>query len=145
MTRDVSQSCGDKLNQMKSHFRQFLCFCVLVFLPCSSLLAHSDTTVRLEHKKLVGLPKQYTPAELDVNAFRLKIKDHEMEFSPLLKSFFDLPHDLTLSASWYHESDILPPYLLLHILPKKKDFSFQLLINLDTLDLIEASVVLRNS
>lgn len=68
-----------------------------------------------------------------------------MEFSPLLRSFFDEPYDLEVSSSWYHERDILPPYLLLDIHPKKKDFRFQILFALETLSVIEVSVVLQES
>ena len=57
-----------------------------------------------------------------------------MVFSPLLKSLFGLPHDLKLTASAYHDPKILPPYLAITIQPKGKDFAYQLLLNLDTLD-----------
>ena len=68
-----------------------------------------------------------------------------MEFSGLLKSFFDEPYDLEVSSSWYHDPDILPPYLSLDIRPKKKNFSYQVLFALDTLRVIEVTVVLRES
>jgi hypothetical protein len=133
------------LNRMKALFLQFLLGCVLVLVWCNSLLAHEDTLIGLETKKLVGLPKEYTPAELDLKDFRIRIKDHAMAFSSLLKSLFDQPHDLRISASWYHDRKILPPYLLLSIQPKKKDFRYELLLNLDTLALVQLSVVLQES
>jgi hypothetical protein len=68
-----------------------------------------------------------------------------MKFSPFLRSLLDQPHALGISASWYHERKILPPYLLLRIQPTKKDFSYELLLNLETLDVIELSVTLRES
>jgi hypothetical protein len=66
-------------------------------------------------------------------------------FSPLLKSLFDQPYDLRIFASWYHDRKILPPYLLLRIQPKKKDFRYELLLSLDTLALVQLSVVLQES
>jgi hypothetical protein len=130
---------------MKALFLQFLVGCVLVLFWCNSLLAHEDTLIGLETKKLVGLPKEYTPAELDLKNFRIRIKDHAMVFSPLLKSLFDQPYDLRIFASWYHDRKILPPYLLLRIQPKKKDFRYELLLSLDTLALVQLSVVLQES
>jgi hypothetical protein len=41
-----------------------------------------SSSTMLETKKLVGLPKEYTPAELDLKDFRIRIKDHAMAFSP---------------------------------------------------------------
>ena len=130
---------------MKALFLQFLVGCVLVLFWWNSLLAHEDTLIGLETKKLVGLPKEYAPAELDLKDFRIRIKDHAMTFSPLLKSLFDQPYDLKISASWYHDRKILPPYLLLNIQPKKKDFRYELLLSLDTLALVQLSVVLQES
>jgi hypothetical protein len=63
---------------MKALFVQFLVGCVLVLFWSGSLLAHEDTIIGLENKKLVGLPKEYTPAELDLKDFRIRIKDHAM-------------------------------------------------------------------
>jgi hypothetical protein len=130
---------------MKALFLQFLVGCVLVLFWSSSLLAHEDTIIGLENKKLVGLPKEYTPAELDLKDFRIRIKDHAMAFSPLLKSLFDQPYDLRIFASWYHDRKILPPYLLLRIQPKKKDFRYELLLSLDTLTLVQLSKVIQES
>ncbi len=93
----------------------------------------------------MGLPSTYQPAELDLKAFRLRIKNHVMDFSPLLKSFFDLPYDLEITSSWFHDPHILPPYLALHIHPKQKDYSYGVLFALDTLRVIEVTVVLHES
>jgi len=39
----------------------------------------------------------------------------------------------------------LPPYIYLRIQPKEKDYSYELVFNLATLDVIELSVVLKTS
>ncbi len=118
---------------------------VLASFSSGSALAHQDRIIEMKGDKLVGLPDKYAPAEINVKEARIRIGDHAMTFSPLLKSLFDQPHELSLSASWYHDRSILPPYLSLTIQPKKKDFSYNLLLNLETLDLIELSVTLRES
>jgi hypothetical protein len=130
---------------MSAHLLKLLVWiCLTLALP-SELQAHEDAIIQLKGTNLVGLPKTYAPAELDMKAFRLRIGSHAMTFSPFLKSLFDEPNELRISASWYHERSTLPPYLLLHIQPKKKDFSYSILFNMDTLDVIEVSVTLRES
>ncbi len=107
--------------------------------------AHEDHILEIKGDKLVGLPDKYAPAEISLKESRLRIGDHVMVFSPLLKSLFEPPHDLKLTASWNHDPKILPPYLVITIQPKGKDFGYELLLNLDTLDLIKLSVTLRES
>jgi hypothetical protein len=122
-----------------------LCAIILFFSQSGAVLAHRDTLIRLEGTQLVGLPEKFAPAELDLKAARLRIGHHVMTFSPFLESLFDQPHELVISASWYHHSKTLPPYILLRIQPREKDFSYGILLNLETLELIEVSVTLRES
>ncbi len=70
-----------------------------------------------------------------------------MDFSPFLQSLFpeNNEYDLEISSSWYHKSSTLPPYICFHIKPRKKDFSYQILINMNTLGVLEVSVVLKES
>src|SRR5262249_42472620 len=132
--------------RMNARPAQFLVWiCMTLALPFA-LHAHKDTIIQLKGTRLVGLPKHYGPAELDMRAFRLRIGSHAMTSSPFLKSLFDEPQEVSVSAAWYHERSTLHPYLLLHIQPKtKKDFSYGILFNMDTLDVIEVSVTLRES
>ncbi|MEA3210223.1 MAG: hypothetical protein QOE70_3280 [Chthoniobacter sp.] len=124
----------------------YFAVCSLVMAALhSALLAHEDTYIEIKGSALVGLPAKYAPAEFDQKAFRLRIGKHAMTLHPFLQSFFDSPHDLRVSASWYHDSHTLPPYLLLRIQPKKRDFRYNILFNLDTLELIELSVTLQES
>jgi hypothetical protein len=114
----------------------------IVVLGCvSNVDAHVDTIIDLRGHKLVGLAPQYAPAEFDTKTFRLTIGRHSKQLSPWLKGLFQLPHDLEFSASWYHEpSPALPPYLLITISPKHKDFRYGILIALGTLDLLSVYV-----
>jgi hypothetical protein len=130
---------------MKPLLFRLLLVAVLSLTGTTVLRAHVDTIIRLKGTTLTGLPKNYAPAELDMNAFRLRIGNREMTFFPLLKSLCELPHDLSITASWYHESGTLPPYLSLRIQPKGKDFSYSVLFDLDTLDVIKLSVTLQES
>jgi hypothetical protein len=125
--------------------RVILASSALVLLSCTHSLAHVDTIIRLDGTRLIGLPNSYLPAELDLKAFRLRIKNHEMEFSPLLKSFFDLPYDLQILSSWYHDPAIMPPYLTLEIHPRKKDYTFEVVLALENLRLIQITIVLQVS
>jgi hypothetical protein len=127
------------------HKRLILCAIILFFSQSGAVLAHRDTLIRLKGTQLVGLPEKFTPAELDLKAARLRIGHHAMTLSPFLESLFDQPHELAISASWYHNSETLPPYISLSIQPKKKDFSYGILLNLETLELIQVSVTLRES
>lgn len=106
-----------------------------------SVDAHEDTIIRLHGTQLVGLPAKYSPAEFDTKMLRLTIGKHSKELSPWLKGLFELPHDLELSASWYHQlSPALPPYLLIEISPRHKDFRYGILVALDSLDLLSVYV-----
>ena len=126
---------------IRARLSYFILCVVAGAMPCASLFAHVDTIIQLEGKTLVGLPKQYSPAELDLETFRLRVGGHVMQFSPLLRSFFQRqPYDLKVLASWYHDNDdgSSPPYLVLEITPKGRDYSYSVAFALDTLRLLEA-------
>ena len=130
---------------MRTRLLQTLVWVVLSFgCPCL-VHAHMDRIIELKDTALVGLPKEYGPAELDLKTFRLRIAKREMIFSPYLTNLFAQPYDLKITASWYHDASILPPYINLCIQPKQKDYSYGLLLNLRTLELIELAVTLKRS
>jgi hypothetical protein len=133
------------LGRMKNCFLRAFLWIVLSFGCPSFLHAHMDQIIEVKGTALVGLPDEYSPAELEMTAFRLRIGKHEMTFSPYLTNFFEEAYDLRITASWDHGPELLPPYINLHIKPKGKDYSYKLLLNLRTLDLIEFSVVLKTS
>src|ERR1700677_4976282 len=112
---------GDPSTRTAPHLRRLLlCTGVLFFSQCSALLAHKDRLIELKGTRLVGLPEKFTRAELDLKAGELRIGHRAMTFSPLLKSLFDQPRELVISASWYHDPETLPPYICLHIKPREK-------------------------
>ena len=134
-----------KLVVLSTRILQVVIWMCLALVMPNVLQAHVDTLIRIKGTNLVGLPKNYEPAEFDTNAFRLRLARHEVTFSPFLKSLFDAPHELRFLASWYHERSTLPPCLVVEIRPKNKDFSYSILFNMDTLDVIDVSVTLKES
>ena len=106
--------------------------------------ADESLLIELKGTELFGLPEKYAPAELDMKTFRLRIGKKEMTFPPFLAAFFEHPHDLRISAPKYRYPDF-PTWLRFHIEPKKKDFSYDLFLNLDTLELQGMSILLQTS
>lgn len=129
---------------------------IVVVLLCGSSHAHEDTPLKLEKGKITGLPKKYQPAAFDRENKVLTIAGKRLVFPEVLHRLFTdghiedgpdypvrvgaHPYRLTLAASWYHELEYLPPYLLIKIEPKGRDYFFELLIDLDRSVFIEARV-----
>ena len=135
-----------ELGCVKTRLLQTFLWVVLSFGSPCFLHANVDRVIEIKGTALIGLPERYAPAKLEMTAFRLRIGKHEMTFSPYLKNLFEQPHDLRITASWDHEPEgILPPYLNLQIQPKGRDYSYKLLLNLDTLDVIELPIILKTS
>lgn len=114
---------------------------------CTAGWAHSDRVIRLSGTNLVGLPKRYSPATFDVDRKEIVIGTQRLTLAGPLKRFFpnDIPYKLEISASWYHDPNLLPPYLCLAILPEDRDFKYEILLNLDSLEVIYAHVLVRDS
>lgn len=103
---------------------------------------HQDTPLKIDKNgNIIGLPKQYGPAKFDLAAKRLRIKDREVVFPKCLQCYFEQHRHpkVYLSASWYHEKRILPYYLNFRIVENKVNYEYSILINLETLALIEVS------
>ncbi|RZK16308.1 MAG: hypothetical protein EOO43_14620 [Flavobacterium sp.] len=103
---------------------------------------HQDTPLKLDKVgNIIGLPKQYGPAKFDLAAKRLRIRDREVVFPKCLQYYFEQHQNpkVYLSASWYHEKGILPYYLNFRIVDKRVNYEYGMLINLETLELIEVS------
>jgi len=121
---------------------------ILALLFISTLLyAHEDKILTLSDGQITGLPKRYEPASLDIGSGTLRIGTREIILSPSLRALFpeDGSYDLRITASWYHEPEIIPYYIALHITPKGRDFSYVILLNLDSLEPIRVQVELRES
>ena len=130
---------------MKSRTHRFVLSLLLLVQPIGSLLAHEETLIRLDGTQLVGLPQQYQPAELDLRTYRIRLRGQTKELSPWLKGLLEQPHELQISASWYHDTLLLPPYLLLSITPNGANYTYQIAVDMDAMRLINAKKALRES
>lgn len=132
------------MNSLHPNLRAFLA--ITSFLVGTLLAhAHQDTIIRMEGAQLIGLPEEYSPASLDLESSTFRVGKHQMRFTSFVSNFFEEPHRLWVSASWYHDSSTLPPYIVIHIQPNDKDFSYSLLFSLETLEPIEFSVELKTT
>jgi hypothetical protein len=134
--------------EASSRIKYLLIYGVLGVILCRSLSADVDSVVRLEGRTLVGLPTQYAPAELDLEALHLRVGRHAMEFCPFLRGFFKRqPYDLQILGCWSSNQARggSPPYLVLEITPKARDYTYRLKFDLNTLRLLGISVALRSA
>lgn len=128
---------------------------------CGFALAHEDTPLQLKAGVLVGLPKVFQPAGFDLDEKILTISGKKLQLPPVLERLFPdtsridlfeephtfegIPYDLTFSASWYHGPSTLPPYLQIGIAPRNRDFRFEILVNIQSLELLEAEMIVSLS
>jgi hypothetical protein len=118
-------------------------FLALVF--CVSASAHQDRIITMENGKLIGLPERYQPAHLDLQKKSLRIGANQFNFPACVLKYFpnDDQYDIKITSSWYHDLSILPPYLSISIQPRGKDYSFDLLFDMDTLKPIKFEIQIR--
>ena len=93
-------------------------FFPLIFLLFSAhVLAHKDTVVRLDGDVLMGLPSDYLPATFDRNNLILSLSSKSVAFPECIDQH--LPSiesgELQISASWYHDLALLPPYITFRV------------------------------
>jgi len=97
--------------------------------------AHQDKIIELNNGKLVGLPDQYQPAYFDLEKKSLQIGTNRIIFPPCVTTYFpnSEKYKLLITSSWYHSSELLPPYIVFHIRPQNRDYNYELVFELDTL------------
>jgi hypothetical protein len=113
-----------------------------IFITNSSVV-HQDTILRIdENGNIIGLPKEFGITKFDLSKKYLRIKDKEIVLPSCMNYYFDIHEKpkLKLSASWYHSKDIMPYYLNFDISQKNKDFGYTILIDLETLEIIDIEV-----
>ena len=132
-----------------------------LLLGVAPVAAHQDTPIQFKDGKLLGLPKEFQPATFDLNKKLLAISGKSLQFPDSLQALFPddrredllgepnpvkgIPFDLNFSASWYHGPSFLPPYLLISITPKGRDFRSEILIDIESVAFLEAHVFLKVS
>ena len=127
---------------------RILLLCVIVALVADvSLWGHEDTTLKLDGKKIVGLPEVYQPALLDAEEGFLQIGDKRLIFNGFMKEVFsgDRRYSTDITASWYHDPKVLPPYLSIDVTPRGANFTYSILIDLNKLKIIKAEMDLRET
>ncbi|SFI97885.1 hypothetical protein SAMN05421638_1666 [Kaistella treverensis] len=113
-----------------------------LFLTDSNLL-HQDTLLKVdENGKIIGLPKEFGIAEFDLDRKYLRINDKEIVFPRCMNYYFNIHKkpNIKLLASWYHSKDIMPYYLNFDISQQNENFGYNILVNLETLELIYINI-----
>ena len=101
---------------------------------------HKDTPLQIDKNgNIIGLPNEYSPAKFDEAEKILQIRNRIIVFPECITEYFEENKNtkLNLSASWYHSKDIMPFYLNFEISDYSTDYSYSILINLETLELIK--------
>lgn len=121
--------------------KTFLILLSFLFLTTSDIL-HEDTPLKIDNNgNIIGLPNEYSPAKFDTNKKILRIRNRILLFPKCITHYFDEHKNpkLNLSASWYHSKDIMPYYLNFSISDENSKYTYMIIVNLETLELIEVS------
>jgi len=117
---------------------------IVIFISILSLSfsadMHQDRILQIDEVgNITGLPKEYSPAQIDVANERLRIGDKEIVFPNCLGFYFNELNatELKLTASWYHSKDILPYYINFDVPDSGSKLGRNILIDLETLELIK--------
>ena len=118
----------------------------LVLVICQLAYAHVDTIIRLNGEKLEGLPPQYQPASFSIENRRLEVGVMSVVIPACLWKYFGRAgrDNLRFHASWYHDSSILPPYIVISVDKVGTTTSYEFIINLDTLAVVKFTEVLAD-
>ena len=103
-------------------------------------VVHQDTRLQIDNKgNIIGLPQQFHRAKFDWNKKTLRIKSREVIFPKCMNYYFEKNKKtkLDLSASWYHSKEIMPYYLNFDISDESVNYGYTILIDLETLELID--------
>ncbi len=125
----------------------------------SIAFAHQDIVIKLKADgRLAGLPDQYQPAQLVIRdstlesfgSVLLRIGEHEVELPECLSVLFHKAVRLDMSASWYHDPEVLPYYLSIDLptkVPGRKTYGFDgwsILIALETAEIIRVQAMFQS-
>ena len=115
-----------------------LIFISFLFLNNSNAV-HQDTPLKIDKNgNIIGLPKKFGPAKFNFEKKKLRINNKKVIFPKCLNSFFEKHENpkLNLSASWYHSKEIMPYYLNFSISDTNSKYTYGILVDLETLELI---------
>lgn len=109
-----------------------------------NVLAHEDTPIRMENNgALVGLPEKYSPASFDSSGLILDVGNKIISIPDCVTRYFagDRSPTFTFTASWYHDSELLPYYISLVVSSEQNQSYIQILFNLETLEIFEINKI----
>lgn len=112
---------------------------VLICFFTDSDLVHKEAPLQVDNKgNITGLPEEYSPALFDRSKNILRIRNRIIEFPECIGNYFEIYHEptLRLSASWYHSKEVMPYYVNFEISDKNQMNSYDILVDLETLELI---------
>ncbi len=134
---------------------------LVLMIAVATSAAHTDTPIQLKDGALRGLPKEFLPAAFDLDSKILTVAGKKLQLPDSLIALFPdgrgvdqfgepnpvegIPYELEFSASWYHGPSLLPPYLLIKITPKDRDFRSEILVDIESVAFLEAHVFLSVS
>lgn len=114
----------------------------ILFSACSTVLnAHSDRTLQLEGKKMIGLPPAFGTAEFSWEDKMMRVGENQINlwaFENVIP--YGQEYEISISSSWYHDASSLPPYVVIHLDPKETKFKYTILLSLEDLELIDVSL-----
>ncbi len=118
---------------------RFIILLAVTCFVCDTALAHQDRIIEIKGEKLMGLPVEYQPASFSIDKKKISIGSKSVTIPKCIWDLFGdvKPNDLQLSSSWYHDTKLLPPYLLVSIAEDNTKNRFRLLLNLETLKIIK--------
>ena len=118
--------------------KTFLILVSLLFFTNTDVV-HQDTPLQIDKNgDIIGLPNKYGPAKFDKSEKVLRIRNRILVFPECITEYFEERKNpkLRLSASWYHSKDIMPYYLNFDISDDETNYSYNILVDLETLELI---------
>jgi hypothetical protein len=123
----------------------FLILVSFLFLTNTDVV-HQDTPLQIDKNgDIIGLPNKYRPAKFNKSEKILRIRNKTLVFPKCITEYFEEHKNpkLNLSASWYHSKDIMPYYLNFDISDNETNYSYTVLVDLETLELIYVNKVTR--
>ena len=137
----------------------FLALLAFGFGPAA---AHQDVKLKFKDGIILGLPEEFGPAKFDREKKILTLGGKALPLPDMLRRNFrdhrlhhwdaeaprqageprtPLAYDLAFTASWYHDPLLLPPYLLMKVTPKDRDFRYEILFDMEKPGILEAHVI----
>ena len=119
---------------------------IISFIITDSKTIHQDRILKIDKNgNLIGLPKEFGPGKFDLSKNYLRIKEKEIVLPKCINYYFKVHNnpEIKLTASWYHSKDIMPYYLNFDISQKNKDYGYKVLIDLETIGLIDVQTTIK--